>query len=409
MAKSTKSPGRQYPKPYAGFPLSAHTHTNRWYKTIKGSRRYFGPLDDWKAALARYEHEAPYWADGATPPPMGEKPDTAKSVRSVINAFMDAKARQVEAGDMTPRTLSEYHSVAKVIAATFGTRRSIDTLTPDDFGKLRAVLAKRHASPTTLGNVITRCRSIFKWAVDNGITDKATRYGTQFGKPKRRAVKLARRERAHQFFEAAEVRAMLDAADTTTRAIVLLGINAGLGNDDISNLTIDDLDLTAGVLDLYRRKTGEERRAALWSETVEAVAESLHAGPEPADEADAGRVFVTTHGKPMVHTTLHDDKGLRHVRRDNVSQRFTKLRDAAGVKGDGRGFYALRHTYRSVADAVPDRPAVDLTMGHESSADIRTAYVDPRSISVNRLRAVSAHVHGWLWPRRQKGGKPKKK
>lgn len=403
MSKSTKSPGRKYSKPYSGFPLSAHTHTNRWYKTIRGRRHYFGPLDDWKAALARYEHEAPYWADGATPPPMGEKPDESKSVRSVINAFMDAKARQVEAGDMTPRTLSEYHAVAKVIAATLGTRRSIETLTPDDFGKLRAVLAKRHASPTTLGNVITRCRSIFKFAVDNGITDRATKYGTQFGKPKRRAVKLARRERAHQFFETAEVRAMFDAADVFMRAVVLLGINAGLGNDDISNLSIDDLDLTAGTLDLYRRKTGEERRSALWPETIEAVAEALHARPEPADDAHAARVFITTHGRLWVHTTLHDDdKGLRHVRRDNVSQRFTKLRNKAGVKGDGRGFYALRHTYRSVADAVPDRPAVDLTMGHESSADIRTAYVDPRSISVDRLRAVADHVHSWLWP--EKGG-----
>lgn len=399
MPKSTKSPGRKFPKPYKGFPLSAHVHTNRWYKKIKGQRHYFGPLDDWKAALARYEYEAPYWADGATPPPMGEKPDTSTGVRGVINAFMDAKARQVEAGEMTGRTLAEYHAVAKVIAATFGTRRSIETLTPDDFGKLRAALAKRHASPTTLGNVITRARSIFKFAVDNGITDKATKYGTQFGKPKRRAVKLARREKAHQFFEPGEIHAMLAVADAPLRAMLLLGANCGLGNDDINNLTVDDLDLSAGLLDLYRRKTGEERRAVLWPETAEAVAEALHVRPEPHDAALEARVFITTHGREWVRTTIHyDPTGPRVVRSDNVAQRFGKLRAKAKVLGEGRGFYTIRHTFRTVADAVPDRPAVDLTMGHESAADIRTAYVDPRSISAERLRAVADHVHAWLWP-----------
>lgn len=401
MAKqSNRRPGGRYPKPYDGFPLSAHTHTNRWYKVIGGTRRYFGPLDDWKAALERYEHEAPFWADGQTPPPLGQKADESRTVATLCNRFMEAKARQVEAGDLTPRTLAQYHAVVKVIADTLGRRRDIDTLAPEDFGRLRAVLARRHGSPTTLGNVITRCRVVFKWAVDNGITDRAVRYGTQFGKPKRRAVKLARRQRTHQFFEPGEVRAMLGAADPIMRAVVLLGVNAALGNDDISRLEAGHLDLSAGVIDLYRGKTGQERRAALWPETAAAVAEALHVRPEPRDAEHAGRVFITSHGREWVRETVHDDGGgrLRHVRRDNVSQRFASLRDRAGVPADGRGFYCLRHTFRSVADAVPDRPAVDLVMGHESSADIRTAYVDPRSISIDRLRAVADHVRRWLWP-----------
>lgn len=279
MPKSTKSPGRKYPKPYKGFPLSAHVHTNRWYKTFAGRRRYCGPLDDWKAALAVYEHSAPFWVDGVEAPPLGETADVSKSVAHVINSFMDAKARQVGAGEMAGRTLAEYQAVARIVAKTLGKVRNIETLTPDDFGKLRAALAKRHGSPTTLGNAITRSRSIFKFAVDNGITERATRYGTQFGKPKRRAIKLARREKAHQFFEPSEIHRLLDAADVPLRAILLLAANCGIGNDDINNLTIDDIDLSAGLLDMYRRKTGEERRAVLWPETVEAVAEALHRPP----------------------------------------------------------------------------------------------------------------------------------
>lgn len=404
MAKNTKTQGRAYPKPFDGFPLSAHPQTNRWYKKIKGVRHYFGGLDDWQAALERYNHEAPYRVRGEQPPPMGQAADTRAGVKAVVSAFMDAKARAVEAGEMTPRSLAEYHAIAKVIGKTFGHDRNIESLTPEDFGRLRLALGKTRKSPTTLGNAITRARSIFKFAVDNGITDKATRYGTQFSKPKRRAVKLARREKAHQFFEPHEIHALLAVADAPMAAAILLAANCGLGNDDLNNIATADLDLEAGMLDLYRRKTGEERRAALWAETVEAVRKAILERPTPTDEAHADRVFITSHGREWVRTAIREVTAansatdLKMSRSDNFGQRFNKLRIKAGIDGKGRGFYAIRHTFRTVADAVPDRPAVDLTMGHENSADIRTAYVDPRSISVDRLRAVADHVYKWLWP-----------
>jgi hypothetical protein len=88
---------------------------------------------------------------------------------------------------------------------------------------------------------------------------------------------------------------------------------------------------------------------------------------------------------------------------------------AAGLARDGRGFYALRHTFRTVADEVGDRPAVDLVMGHENGADIATHYVE--RIGDERLRKVAEHVRGWAFapgtfgrrgqrPRRQVGTEP---
>ena len=41
--------------PYPDFPLSPHLPSNRWYKVIRGTRHYFGPLDDPDAALAKYQ------------------------------------------------------------------------------------------------------------------------------------------------------------------------------------------------------------------------------------------------------------------------------------------------------------------------------------------------------------------
>jgi len=407
MSKSNKTTGRSYPKPYDGFPLSAHVHTNRWYKTIAGRRHYFGRLDDWKAAMALYEHQAPYLVEGRTPPPPGREGDP-RNVAGVINAFLHAKRRAVDAGEMTERSWAEYHNVGEMIVKTLGRHRDIDTLTPDDFGKLRGAIS-RTRSPVTVGNLITRCRSIFKFAVEEGITDRAVRYGTQFSKPKRRSIRVDRRSKPRKLFTVEEVHALLAGADVPLRAMILLAVNAGLGNSDLSNLTTDDIDLGAGVVSLYRHKTGADRRAVLWPETIAAVRVAIQTRPDAADPQHADRVFITTHGREWVRTEVHTDttragtQRPRVVRSDNVAQRFNTLLDKAKVSKGGRGFYTLRHTFRTIADAHPDRPAVDLVMGHENAADMRTEYVDALSVNDERLQAVADHVHQWLF------GKPAKR
>jgi integrase len=76
--------------------------------------------------------------------------------------------------------------------------------------------------------------------------------------------------------------------------------------------------------------------------------------------------------------------------KDAVVLEFGKLTRATGVHREGRGFYGLRHTFRTVADEVGDRPAVDLIMGHENGADIATHYVE--RIADDRLEKVTEYV-----------------
>ena len=118
--------------------------------------------------------------------------------------------------------------------------------------------------------------------------------------------------------------------------------------------------------------------------------------PLPAGLAD--RVFVTRHRLAYVR---HNARGTLV---DSVGMQFRRLLVEAGLHRPGMGFYSLRHTFRTVADATRDFPAIDLVMGH-AAADL--AGVTPfaaemaaryRDLDDERLRAVADHVRGWLFP-----------
>ena len=171
-----------------------------------------------------------------------------------------------------------------------------------------------------------------------------------------------------------------------------------MGNTDIASLPRAAVHLGKAMLEFPRPKTGVPRRAPLWPETVAALKAVAKARPEPKAKDDADLVFVTKYGARWVRvqTPMGKHKSVRvAVTIDGVSLEFGKLMRATGTHVPGRGFYALRHSFRTVADEVRDRPAVDLIMGHENSRDVATNYIE--RIGDERLEAVTGHVRGWLF------------
>jgi integrase len=186
-------------------------------------------------------------------------------------------------------------------------------------------------------------------------------------------------------FEAAEIQRILEAASPVLRAMVMLGINCGFGNHDVGTLPVSALDLDAGWVDFPRGKTGIDRRCPLWPETVAAVRAWLKVRPEPADADDAGLVFVTRKGGRWVKPTTTDNP---------VSKEFRKLLDGLGMNGH-RNFYALRHTFQTIADESGDFVGVRHMMGHAFNGDISAVYRE--RVSDARLRKVVDTVRQWLF------------
>lgn len=363
MGNSTGKAQEQKPdKPYPEFPLYAH-NTRRWAKKIKGHTRFFGPWNDWQAALVRYEHDVHYWQRGQKPPPMDANKD-AVTVGYLVNKFLEHREGLVESGELARQTWLDYKRIGEDLIKQLGRHTAIEYLTPDDFARLRKHFATSKPKPKSSGasknkartaekaktkglvsvrNSIARSMAIFNDAHKARLISRPVDTGESFQKPKRAALKREKLAKNNKSYSVDELKTLFEAANPQTRCFILLGLNGGLGNADIGKL--EHRHVVDGWVDFPRPKTMVDRRFPLWPETASAI-EATKQTKRP----DLPYLFLTKYG-----IRWFKDSG-----DDPLSKEFRKLSKECDCHKNGRGFYALRHVFRSVARGCRDREAVEV-------------------------------------------------
>ncbi len=372
--KSTKPP-----KPYPDFPLFAHA-AGVWAKKIRGKLHYFGPWDDWRAALESYHRQKDDLHAGRKP----ESRTKSMTVKEVCNNFLNAKMEAEKSGEISPRTFDGYRDACEQVIAAFGKSRAVEELRSEDFAALRRRLAASRG-PKWLGNTIQNIRCLFKFAYDSDWITAPVRFGPEFKRPSQKVLRKHRAGQGPNLFMAKDIRQLIDRASVPMRAMILLGINAGFGNSDCGTLPMSAVDLDKKIIDYPRPKTGIPRRCVLWPETALALRDAVNQRPNPKSAKHAGLVFLTRCGLPWS----------KDIADSPITKELRKLLKQLGLLNrKGRGFYTLRHTFRTVADETKDQPAVFYIMGHEIP-DMSSIYRE--TISDERLQAVADHVRKWLF------------
>ena len=366
------------------FPLFKHA-TGQWAKKIKGRTCYFGVDKD--EALKQYVETKEDLEAGRKPRPTT---DNAVTVADMVNHFLTSKRERVETRELSQALWSQYFVCCDKVIAHFGRNRAVADLRPEDFAGLRSKVALR-VGPVSLLNFITKVRVAFKFAFDFGLIDRPVLYGNAFERPTKGTLRRHKVARGVKRITAGEAWQLIDAADPQLRAMILLGLNGALGATDCSLLTRTMLAARPGWLDFPRPKTSTPRRFPLWAETSKAIEDVKPIRPDAKSPNHADRVFLTRAGQPWVRFNGEDGK---RATMNAVACQFTKLAKVAKVKAT---FYTLRHVFRTVADELPDRPAIDLIMGH-SDTSMAAAYRE--KIANERLIAVAKHVHEWLFAAR---------
>lgn len=369
-------------KPYPEFPLFPHA-TKRWAKKIKGRLHYFGPWGNWQAALERFQYENDYLQQGKTPPPRDTQ---ALTVGNMVNTLLEHREAKVKSGELSQRSWNDYERVGTLLIASLGRHTTVESLASNDFAKLRDKLSQR-LGLVALGNEIGRIRVFFNFAFKNDLIERPVRMGLSFDKPTRKSIKREKQTKAAKVFTVDELRTLYWAASKQLRAFMLLGLNAGLGNADVGQLEAKHID--GNWLRYPRPKTTVDRTCPLWSETLKAITES-----KQTKDPDSPLLFLTKYGKSW-HKEISDSP---------ITKEFSKLCKENGLHHSGRGFYALRHTFRTVADGCRDQKAINHIMGHsdESMAATYTEWIAPE-----RLQAVVDFVHAWIKPMFRKPAKSK--
>ena len=396
-SKRQSTPAKKPAKPYPEFPLFAH-QTRRWAKKIRGKLHYFGswarvidgklerlPGDGWKEALALYKEQVDDLQAGRKPRPKRD----GLLIVDLVNRFLTSKKHRLDSGELTARTFRDYHQTCEYLLGHFGKNRLVEDLLPEDFATPRVALTKT-LGPVSLGNKITRFRMIFKFAYDELLIDRPVRYGQSFKKPSKRVLRLQRQKKGKRMFEAIELRRILDSAPQPLRAMILLAINGGFGQGDLSILPRSAIDFETGWCDFPRPKTGIERRCKLWTETIQAIQQAIENRHDPLDDSDDDLCFLTRTGRRWVKLNPNG-KGTAD---DAVCKEFSKLLKKLDLKREGINFYALRHTFETVGGESRDQVAVNHIMGHVDSS---MAGLYGEKISDERLQAVTDHVCKWLF------------
>lgn len=420
---ATRKPSKPA-KPYEGYPLFAHA-SGRWAKKILQKLRFYGrwattvkgdivPVEDVDAsaaeALAEFNRCWPYHKEGREAPP--KDAPAGCTIRDLCNAFLRSKQGAVEDGDLSQYSFSEYHRTTDAIMAHFGRDRRVDDLKPLDFEDFRRSLAKG-VGVVTLKSKINRARVVFKYASDNQLIDRPVAYGKSFDRPKAKALRKSRNEAGERLFERNDLLRILDVLDgkpvavegtdkpvkipasATMKAMVLLALNAGFGNTDVSSLPQSAVNLETGWITFPRPKTEVQRRVPMWPETIEALRRAIAERPTPKDEADSNLCFLTERGTRFVRLQPSSTEG-RFVTINSLSRRFESLLDKLGITGrSGLNFYTLRHQFETQAGESIDQVAVDSIMGHVDNS-MGGQYRE--RISDERLKAVVDKVRSWLWP-----------
>ncbi len=232
-------------------------------------------------------------------------------------------------------------------------------------------------STSTIGHHVTVTKLIFNWAYNNELLEIPIRYGSNFKKPSSKRKRLERAERPAKEFSKSEIHQFLAIDDAELRAWILLGVNCGFGNSDLSRLKVDEIQ--GQWFETIRGKTGLSRKAWLWPETRKALKAVL------ANHAGGKMLFLT----PEENTLVSDDG-----KRDYVTRKFGRIKKGSGVKRPGVGFYAFRHVCETIGGNINDQVAVDHIMGH---ADESMAAVYRERVFDARIKKVCQHVREWLF------------
>lgn len=173
-----------------------------------------------------------------------------------------------------------------------------------------------------------------------------------------------------RFFTVEQVHCLLQNSSPLMGACILLAINTGFTQVDLSTLEHSHIDWESGILKRLRNKTQVPSEYILWPETIAAV-QAVRTNAKKSK-----LLLLSDTGKPLVRESFKDDGRL--VRVDSMTSMFWNLLKRCNLTDGRLAFKLFRKTSADMLAQKYPPYVVDKFLAH-TPAKMRTHYVNEHS------------------------------
>jgi integrase len=277
---------------------------------------------------------------------------TERTVAAQVHGWLGVKRAEVSGGLIDESRYDAYRATLAIFRDWLGAANLIDIITAPKLEQFHVHLLHRNAeraaweqcpspprkgerkpgySPDYAKSVFGTAKSFISWLAEHGTISRPENFRKKF--------RFATGPKKILTFEVQEVRALLDACDGVTgrtKLYLLLMLNCGMYQSDISDLGCDEVDWDKGVIERPRSKTprGPKAKYKLWPETFRLLQKYRNSDRTILNKHGAVRVLATRKGRPLVLKRLKVDAAGKEKlsRSDSIKSAYRRLCDRLGVE-----------------------------------------------------------------------------
>ncbi len=259
---------------------------------------------------------------------------------------------QVERG-LAKNSLASYkRDLSKLEAFADYKGLHVADLTRNDLRRFIADLSRSGLAPSSIGRIVSAVRGFYKYLMLDGFIKKHPAEDLDTPKKGFYLPRFMTEDEIELLFEQPDTSAEIGLRD---RAILEIMYAAGLRVTEAADLTIDDVDIDAGIL-TCKGKGGKQRRVPLGRSAVDWIKKYLVLRRKKQDST-AKKLFLTSLGVPINRQTI-----------------FKLIKDYSGKAGlEDISPHTIRHSFAThLLQRGADSRSVQAMLGH---ADISTTQI----------------------------------
>ena len=290
--------------------------------------------------------------------PIGNSHTEEHRISVLADRWLNLRQKQAERGDLSLTQWSEDRAKLQTfrdfLSVNFPEVIYIEQISATILNEYREkqtefldCKGEHRISKVTLRKRLTTLVRWLDWLVDQN-------YLTQLPKDLRKYGRVKLDSPKPVFFTIDEIKTLSSIASERTRLYIMLGLNLGYCQRDISTLEPEMIDWQSGIVTRNRKKTGVASQAKLWPSTLALL--KKHRSPKKS-----GPVLLNQKGTPLHSERINANGKL--VANCAIRLSFDRALKHSKITGRKRGFKHLRKTGADQIEQI-DSDLTSLYLSH---------------------------------------------